>query len=166
MKCEFKNSFENGTSDNNLTGEQDSNNWQTGELLVIADSDSEDESLQKLNPRVEEINFAVKETLHLTLEEAFFLSYGLGCLNIISVFGNTMSILDVWKLFCSSQSDFTQKYIAYHHFRSKGWVVKPGAKFGGDFCMYFFFYLIYVSLIFMVMSKNISFIKPHFVYLV
>ena len=104
-------------------------------LLVLPDSDSDYEGyLNNACPRLEEEQFHVRETLHLTLEEAFFLSFGLGCLQVIDLFGNCLSLDGMWQLFCKSQKDFIQKYVTYHYFRSKGWVVKPGIKFGGDFC--------------------------------
>lgn len=103
-------------------------------LLVLPDSDSDYEQyLDNVCPRLEKEQFPVHETLHLTLEEAFFLSFGLGCLQVVDLFGNCLPLDGVWQLFCKSQKDFVQKYVAYHYFRSKGWVVKPGIKFGGDF---------------------------------
>lgn len=104
-------------------------------LLVLPDSDSDYEGyLNNVCPRLEKEQFPIRETLHLTLEEAFFLSFGLGCLQVIDLFGNCLSLGGMWQLFCKSQKDFIQKYVTYHYFRSKGWVVKPGIKFGGDFC--------------------------------
>jgi tRNA splicing endonuclease len=104
-------------------------------LLVLPDSDSDYEGyLNNVCPRLEEEQFPVHETSHLTLEEAFFVSFGLGCLQVIDLFGNCLSLAGMWQLFCKAQKDFVQKYVTYHYFRSKGWVVKPGVKFGGDFC--------------------------------
>ena len=31
---------------------------------------------------------------------------------------------------------FMVSYVAYHHFRSLGWVVKPGIKFAADWLLY------------------------------
>lgn len=31
---------------------------------------------------------------------------------------------------------FMLSYVVYHHFRSLGWVVKPGVKFAVDYCAY------------------------------
>ena len=106
-------------------------------LLVLPDSDDDDEQyLTNICPRLEKEPFPFHESLHLTLEESFFLSFGLGCLQVIDMFGNYLTIDGMWQLFCKSQKDFIQKYVAYHYFRSKGWVVKPGIKFGGDFCKF------------------------------
>ncbi|KAJ4447568.1 hypothetical protein ANN_09575 [Periplaneta americana] len=106
-------------------------------FVVVPDSDSDDEGyLTNLCPRLEKEVFPIRETLHLTLEEAFFLSYGLGCLQVIDLFGNYLALDGMWQLFCKSQKDFIPKYVIYHYFRSKGWIVKPGIKFGGDFLLY------------------------------
>lgn len=76
--------------------------------------------------------------LRLELCEAFFLSYGLGCLivNDCDDEYEEMSIDEMWDKFCRVDLDFPHKYAVYHHFRSKGWVVKDGCKFGADFLLY------------------------------
>ncbi|RHZ53028.1 hypothetical protein Glove_452g17 [Diversispora epigaea] len=103
------------------------------------------------------------EHLQLTAEEAFFLGFGIGALDIYDSNNNLMSIQECWDEFrissisCSSQinilgtnnfhqqkkmsinnldNPFIIKYIAYHHFRSLGWVVKSGIKFGVDYALY------------------------------
>lgn len=107
------------------------------QVLVLADSDDEDIERVVRDPQphieVESVKTAV-ETLNLTLEEAFFLSYALGCLQLINMSGEPMTILQSWQKFCEAKSEFIQSYIVYHYFRSKGWVVKSGHKFGGSFC--------------------------------
>lgn len=104
-------------------------------LLVLPDSDSEIENyLKEIKPKIECESFPVQETLHLTFEETFFLLYGLGCLNLIDFDGNLLDIDSAWHFFCKADKNFVQKYVVYHYFRSKGWVVKPGLKYGGDFC--------------------------------
>lgn len=76
--------------------------------------------------------------LRLDLWEAFFLSYGLGCLLVSDSdnFDEEMSIDNMWVKFCQVSDYFPIKYAVYHHFRSKGWVVKDGCKFGADFLLY------------------------------
>nr|CAD7406642.1 unnamed protein product [Timema poppensis] len=128
-------------------------------VLVVPDSDSEDETfLDHISPRIEPEVFPVREMLHLTLEEAFFLSYALGCLQVLDLFGNTLTVVDTWGLFSESQKDFVQKYVAYHHFRSKGWVVKPGLKFGGDFLLYkqgpMFYHASYIVLVEVIKAED------------
>ena len=123
------------------------------------------------------------EHLQLTLEEAFFLTYGLGALNVIKdgdledVGNQNTKTYPAWylmRLYCahaSSPADeskiahlrmayhmreglnqaypaiscmpsiepdnlFMLKYVVYHHFRSLGWVVRPGIKFAVDYLLY------------------------------
>ncbi|CAK9796474.1 tRNA-splicing endonuclease subunit Sen2 [Anthophora plagiata] len=107
------------------------------ELLILPDSDSETESyLKTIKPRIECESFPVQETLYLTYEETFFLLYGIGCLNLIDFDGNLLDVDHAWHLFCKTDQNFIPKYVVYHYFRSKGWVVKPGLKYGGDFLLY------------------------------
>uniref|UniRef100_A0A674C202 tRNA-splicing endonuclease subunit Sen2 n=1 Tax=Salmo trutta TaxID=8032 RepID=A0A674C202_SALTR len=79
--------------------------------------------------------FRLLEYLQLTLEEAFFLVYALGCL---SVYYNEepLSVLQLWEMFRSVQPHFETSYMAYHYFRSRGWVPKPGVKYGTDLMLY------------------------------
>ncbi|KAK3047817.1 tRNA splicing endonuclease subunit sen2 [Extremus antarcticus] len=102
-----------------------------------------------------------QEHLQLTLEEAFFLSYGLGVLTILppratdsppmspKSLPKDYSNNDVLQLFCQHSSfppsptpsiapddQFLLNYVVYHHFRSLGWVVRPGMKFGCDYILY------------------------------
>lgn len=127
-------------SDNCITNDKcmkPADGMQERMLVVLPDSDSDDEGyLTNICPRLEKEIFPICEALHLTLEEAFFLSYGLGCLQVIDLFGNYLALDGMWQLFCKSQKDFIPKYVVYHYFRSKGWVVKPGIKFGGDLLLY------------------------------
>ncbi|XP_046990776.1 tRNA-splicing endonuclease subunit Sen2 [Schistocerca americana] len=108
------------------------------EVVVLRDSDSEEEELviDKLEARLVQNPYPVPEHLHLTLEEAFFLSYALGCLQVLDLTGKVMTLRELWETFRASDAEFVQKYVAYHHFRGKGWVVKSGLKYGGDFLLY------------------------------
>ncbi|KAL0125119.1 hypothetical protein PUN28_004333 [Cardiocondyla obscurior] len=108
-----------------------------GKLLVLPDSDSDTENyLKNIKPRIESEGFPVREALHLTFEETFFLLFGLGCLQVIHFDGSLLDINNAWLYFCKEKPDFVQKYVVYHYYRSKGWVVKPGLKYGGDFLLY------------------------------
>lgn len=40
----------------------------------------------------------------------------------------------MWNTFQNVQPFFVERYATYHYFRARGWVVKPGLKYGGDFC--------------------------------
>lgn len=91
-----------------------------------------------------------QEHLQLTSEEAFFLSYALGTLKIHNPTTYTiMTTLDLLTAFrCHSyfppipasaqdpRDPFLPSYAVYHHFRSLGWVVRPGIKFAVDWLLY------------------------------
>ncbi|NWV58216.1 SEN2 endonuclease, partial [Daphoenositta chrysoptera] len=79
--------------------------------------------------------FRIFEYLQLSLEEAFFLVYALGCLSIY--YGEEpLSIVKLWEVFSEVKPDFKTTYMAYHYFRSKGWVPKVGLKYGTDLLLY------------------------------
>nr|XP_046241154.1 tRNA-splicing endonuclease subunit Sen2 isoform X2 [Scatophagus argus] len=80
---------------------------------------------------------SLTEYLQLTLEEAFFLVYSLGCLSVY-LHQEPLSIIQLWRKFRSLRPDFVSLFAAYQHFRSKGWVPKGGggAKYGVDFMLY------------------------------
>ncbi|XP_029683146.1 tRNA-splicing endonuclease subunit Sen2-like isoform X2 [Takifugu rubripes] len=80
---------------------------------------------------------SLTEYLQLSLEEAFFLVYSLGCL-CVYLDQEPLSILQLWRNFCSLRTDFISLFAAYQHFRSKGWIPKggSGAKYGVDFLLY------------------------------
>ncbi|GME66329.1 tRNA-splicing endonuclease [Neofusicoccum parvum] len=91
-----------------------------------------------------------EEHLQLSLEEAFFLTYGLGVLEVVAA--RTKKTVEPLALFqlCRSLSSFPPssaalvrpddsfllKYVVYHHFRSRGWVVRDGVKFSCDYMVY------------------------------
>lgn len=93
---------------------------------------------------------ANQEHLQLTAEEAFFLNYGLGTLSVLDPTSNhiitTPELLTLFRshsyfppLDASSvtpHDTFLPSYAAYHHFRSLGWVVRPGIKFAVDWLLY------------------------------
>ncbi|KAJ5360213.1 tRNA-splicing endonuclease [Penicillium concentricum] len=103
-------------------------------------------------------DFPNEEHLQLSNEEAFFLAYSLGALQIYdaplksgeaqATSPTTTSAL--LQQFCnhsfqpprdgsaSLQPDdpFMISYTVYHHFRSLGWVIRSGVKFGTDYLLY------------------------------
>ncbi|KAL8847917.1 MAG: hypothetical protein Q9221_007048 [Calogaya cf. arnoldii] len=107
---------------------------------------SDASSLQFPAPKV----ITNQEHLQLTAEEAFFLAYALGVLTIQDP--STSQPIPTSRLFsiCRSHSYFSPlpssshvpndpfllSYVVYHHFRSLGWVVRPGIKFGVDYLLY------------------------------
>ncbi len=78
------------------------------------------------------------DVLVLDSYEAFFLAYALGCLRVkkVATSDDVMSIDDLWRHFNQCDANFRQRYIAYHYFRSKNWIVRSGTKFGNDFLLY------------------------------
>ncbi|PSN75381.1 hypothetical protein BS50DRAFT_462306, partial [Corynespora cassiicola Philippines] len=114
-----------------------------------------------------------QEHLQLTFEEAFFLSYGLGVLEVyqddavlppsylfrlyatstifplpenahkhlhnlyhIKELGSSDSLDTSEALSVAPDNGFMLKYAVFHHFRSLGWVVRPGIKFAVDYLLY------------------------------
>lgn len=100
------------------------------------------------------------EHLQLSLEEAFFLVFAI---EVIEVTGSesfenqaiVFSIQDCWHRFAQASvarptitksilpqfrlepdNPFVMRYVVYHYFRSRGWVVKDGLKYGTDFMLY------------------------------
>uniref|UniRef100_A0A8V1AI96 tRNA-splicing endonuclease subunit Sen2 n=1 Tax=Gallus gallus TaxID=9031 RepID=A0A8V1AI96_CHICK len=68
-------------------------------------------------------------------ENAFFLVYALGCLTVY--YGEEpLTILKLWEIFSEVKPSFKTTYMAYHYFRSKGWVPKVGLKYGTDLLLY------------------------------
>lgn len=95
------------------------------------------------------------EHLQLTLSEAFFLLWSLDCLSVTHLeTGNALSLTQIWCAFQNAHvpspspspnldpperrfdNPFLVNYIAYHHYRSLGWVVKNGIKFCVDYLLY------------------------------
>ncbi|RDL38718.1 uncharacterized protein BP5553_03058 [Venustampulla echinocandica] len=103
-------------------------------------------------PIIDEEPAHIKEQEHtqLTLEEAFFLSYGLGAISILDPATNsTLSNERLFNLFrktsrfpplsnpsLSPDDPFMVNYVVYHHFRSIGWVPRSGIKFSVDYLLY------------------------------
>ncbi|XP_037303717.2 tRNA-splicing endonuclease subunit Sen2 [Pungitius pungitius] len=81
--------------------------------------------------------FSLTEYLQLSLEEAFFLVYSLGCLSVY-LKQEPLSIIQLWRRFRSLRPDFVSSFAAYQHCRSRGWVPKVGggAKYGVDLMLY------------------------------
>lgn len=104
-------------------------------VVIVPNSDSEeDDYFANLKPKCCLNKTKMQEKLILTLQEAFFLLYGLGCLQIVSRDNKLSNVHQCWDLFTAADKNFIPKYVVYHYYRSKGYVVKPGIKFGGDYC--------------------------------
>ncbi|KIW13543.1 tRNA-intron endonuclease [Exophiala spinifera] len=92
-----------------------------------------------------------QEHLNLSLEEAFFLSYGLGVLDVYCDDSDAVlppsSLLSLFRRHSYSpprslsvpagpDDPFMLSYVVYHHYRSLGWVVRSGVKFSTDYLLY------------------------------
>lgn len=120
----------------------------SGESIPLCGSEHEGESSSSDSDKssdVSKVNSEKKETpeiLKLSMEEAVFLSYGLGILTVKQGSDDpVMSIDELWVACCRAAHptdfmSFPASYAAYHFFRSRGWVVKCGYKFGSDFVLY------------------------------
>ncbi|OJD19203.1 tRNA-intron endonuclease [Emergomyces pasteurianus Ep9510] len=92
-----------------------------------------------------------EEHLQLSNEEAFFLVYGLGVLQVYN--SHRTSVLSAASLLpllrqhsyfpprepatlAEPDDPFMLSYVVYHHFRSLGWVIRSGVKFGVDYLLY------------------------------
>ena len=91
-----------------------------------------------------------QEHLQLNPSEAFFLTYSLGILQVRDQ--ATSALLPTEALFTlfrqhsyfpyrepkdlQPDDPFLLQYVVYHHFRSLGWVVRPGVKFAVDWLLY------------------------------
>jgi len=112
--------------------------------------------LEKVNDAIgdDSLSFADElkdqEHLQLTFEEAFFLKYILGALDVLQK-QTSLDSSDLLRLFCTHSeypypegsqpriapdNPFLLKYIVFHHFRTLGWVVRPGIKFACDYLLY------------------------------
>ncbi|KAI0110586.1 hypothetical protein F4776DRAFT_642442 [Hypoxylon sp. NC0597] len=96
-----------------------------------------------------DVQLVDKEHLQLCLEEAFYLVFALGALTVLDPStGKPFTASDLFTL-CRQMSyipprqinlqpddPFLIHYAVYHHFRSLGWVARPGIKFGVDWMLY------------------------------
>lgn len=106
-------------------------------VIIVSNSDSEDENyFADMKPKCCINKIKINEKLMLTPQEAFFLLYGLGCLQIVNLDNCLLTIEKCWDLFVMADSNFVFSYVVFHYYRSKGYVVKPGIKFGGDYLLY------------------------------
>ncbi|GJE91131.1 tRNA intron endonuclease domain-containing protein [Phanerochaete sordida] len=104
---------------------------------------------------VEEEPLEDVEHLQLTLQEAFFLLWNLDCLTIIDPSSDEpLDLQRIWFAFQQAHwppgippslssvyesrfdNPFLVHYVAYHHYRALGWVVKGGIKFCVDYLLY------------------------------
>lgn len=98
-----------------------------------------------------DMEFANEEHLQISNEETFFLVYCLGALRVADRETNAViPTSSLFSLLChhshypprlpsadlQPDDPFLISYAVYHHFRSLGWVVRSGVKFGTDYLLY------------------------------
>lgn len=83
-----------------------------------------------------DIPLDVPETLVLSHEEAFFLSYFLEVLEIKDSNDKVLTSIDLFHEFIELNRMFTRRIVAYIYLKSKNWIIRDGAKFGSDFLIY------------------------------
>ncbi|KAF2402902.1 hypothetical protein EJ06DRAFT_541731 [Trichodelitschia bisporula] len=97
-----------------------------------------------------DIHLVNQEHLQLSLEEAFFLTYALGVLDVqlpssssptLPTNASYLHLFRTHSRFPPSATltptdPFLLRYAVYHHFRALGWVVRDGVKFASDFLLY------------------------------
>ncbi|KAL8796584.1 MAG: hypothetical protein Q9182_007329 [Xanthomendoza sp. 2 TL-2023] len=119
----------------------------SGEQANSASSDLASDGPSLQDPAKVIVN---QEHLQLTLEEALFLVYALGVLEIQDPSNSQQITTSHLFSLCRSHSHFPPQptsslapddpfllsYVVYHHFRSLGWVVRPGIKFAVDYLLY------------------------------
>lgn len=123
----------------------------TAEVVDITRPEADDKDATP--PKIEE-----KEHLNLTTTEAFYLCYALGALTLYhpsagaspSSFSTPYTNRELWDVFRRTShipplpphirtrpdDPFLIDYVVYHHFRSLGYTVRHGVKFGVDFMLY------------------------------
>lgn len=79
------------------------------------------------------------KAVRLSLDEAFFMAYALELLTVHDLRGGAAVPLDtsaLWRRLLQLRRDFFLLYLAYHHFRSKGWIPRTGLQYGCDLVLY------------------------------
>ncbi|KAK9451314.1 SEN2 subunit of the tRNA splicing endonuclease-like protein [Limtongia smithiae] len=80
------------------------------------------------------------ENLQLTFQEAFFLSYALDAIDIYDDYSgdhiSTANLLGLIMPDWRPDNSFILNYVVYHHYRSHGWCIRNGVKFGVDYLLY------------------------------
>ncbi|EGV65659.1 tRNA splicing endonuclease subunit sen2 [Yamadazyma tenuis] len=96
----------------------------------------------QLNVDKETMELVNIEALQLQPVELFFLKYGLDVVDVISSQdASALSTREVFFACCGTRTpipstSFIVQYVVYHYYRSLGWSVRSGIKFGCDFILY------------------------------
>ncbi|CCF56588.1 hypothetical protein KAFR_0B02910 [Kazachstania africana CBS 2517] len=154
QRLEFKNEREKITKRlNELRKKRDINSAEDIEGIVKEETrllEIERESLRNFKEKQESLSASIwkqkdaatsldidlvnYESLELMPVEALFLSFAIPVLNIRS--DDLLNTLFHENANCETINRFINKYVAYHHYRSHGWCVRSGIKFGTDYLLY------------------------------
>lgn len=101
-------------------------------------TDWREEDLAIIDPTTMELRQQL-EVLMLQKAEVFFLAFALDVVKVTHNH-NVLSLKQTFEA-CTGdnvvpQNKFILDYVVYHHFRSLGWCVRSGIKFGCDFLLY------------------------------
>mmetsp|Transcript_26283 Transcript_26283/g.43998 ORF Transcript_26283/g.43998 Transcript_26283/m.43998 type:complete len:257 (+) Transcript_26283:581-1351(+) len=76
-------------------------------------------------------------TYRFSLEEAFYLVHESGCLVVRqSLQDSLMTPEDCYESFRQTHTGFVHLYVAFHHFRRKGWLPRAGLQYGTQYVLY------------------------------
>ncbi|CAK9440965.1 uncharacterized protein LODBEIA_P48340 [Lodderomyces beijingensis] len=121
-----------------------------GSVVLLSQNSSSQETPGRM--RVEDESIVTEssgdliqlEFLQLQAVEAFFLKFALNQVRIVFE-GSSLGAKDLLRHCCSlysasptieADNKFLLNYVVYHYFRSKGWCVRSGIKFGSDYLLY------------------------------
>ncbi|CAF0943468.1 unnamed protein product [Rotaria sordida] len=90
------------------------------------------------NIEISSSKLLIYEHAYLLPEETIFLQHALGCLIVKNEFNQILSPDELWNRFMLKDKNFPIKYAVYYQYRSIGWVIKCGLKFGCDYMLYKF----------------------------
>lgn len=133
----------------------DATNDTAGKQEFVSQSPTEPSAGETSKPTELEVKVEVaaiedQEHLQLNPAEAFFLTYALGLLQVRDQLTSVpLPSETLFTLFrqhsyfpprepqeLRPDDPFLLQYVVYHHFRSLGWVVRPGIKFAVDWLLY------------------------------
>ncbi|KAJ5649762.1 uncharacterized protein N7484_003485 [Penicillium longicatenatum] len=152
MEAKYQRNRQQAMQNGNAVPTTDVTNSPNGKSVRFSPVVQEKEASPLLDDDADlDMEFANEEHLQISNEETFFLVYCLGALRVVDRETNAViPTSSLFSLLChhshypprlSSENlqpddPFLISYVVYHHFRSLGWVVRSGVKFGTDYLLY------------------------------